>query len=178
VLLLLGVSLALNVRLGWEVRGLRADARNAPGRSDLAIGVTVPPLTVKDLAKNDTVLDCTRAGKPTVLYVFTPACGWCRKNLPNIRALAASRGDRFAFVGVSLSDLGLRDYVEANKLAFEVYSSPARETIEAYRLGSTPQTIVVGSNGTVIRNWIGAYRGDVQEDVERFFNVKLPTDRE
>lgn len=41
-------------------------------------------------------------------------------------------------------------------------------------LGSTPQTIVVGSDGRVVENWLGAYTGDTLVAIENFFLVEMP----
>lgn len=43
-----------------------------------------------------------------------------------------------------------------------------------YKLGATPQTIVVSPEGKVIKNWMGAYSGDKAREVEEYFNVRLP----
>ena len=44
----------------------------------------------------------------------------------------------------------------------------------AYRLSGTPQTIVVSSRGEVMKNWNGAYVGDVKHEVESYFGIILP----
>jgi hypothetical protein len=43
-----------------------------------------------------------------------------------------------------------------------------------YKLGGTPQTIVVSPQGQVTRIWSGAFAEDLQREVEDYFSVKLP----
>ena len=64
--------------------------------------------------------------------------------------------------------------LDAQKLSFPVYSALSPETIKALGLGGTPQTIVVSTDGKVIKNWMGAYTETIQPEVETFFGVRLP----
>jgi hypothetical protein len=43
-----------------------------------------------------------------------------------------------------------------------------------YGLGSTPETIVISSQGKVVERWLGAYEGGTKRDMERFFSANLP----
>ena len=52
------------------------------------------------------------------------------------------------------------------------------ETLKTYKLGSTPQTIVISPEGKVLQDWVGAYVGDQKSQVEAFFQVTLPGLRE
>jgi len=173
LILVLGGSLALNVRLGWKLRGLESTVAGLRTPYRLPSGVTLPPIPATDLGGKPAVI--TYAGyPPTVLYVFAPPCRWCARNLANIQALASARGGTYRFVGLSLSDTGLREYVAANNLRFPVYTRVAPEAIRALRLGGTPHTLVVSSEGKLLKNWVGAYGNDLQREIERYFDVRLP----
>jgi hypothetical protein len=50
--------------------------------------------------------------------------------------------------------------------------------VKNYKLGSTPQTIVISPEAKVLQDWIGAYVGDQKSQVEAFFHVSLPGLRE
>jgi len=78
----------------------------------------------------------------------------------------------------SLSDETLPGYVAKNDLKLPVYSGRSPETLKTYKLRSTPQTIVIASDGGVLQDWMGAYAGDQQKQVEAFFHVSLPGLRE
>ena len=81
---------------------------------------------------------------------------------------------QYRFIGLSLSDEALQEYVAKNDLKLPVYSGLSPETLKTYKLGSTPQTIVISPEGKVLQNWAGAYVGDQKTQVEAFFRVSLP----
>jgi len=56
----------------------------------------------------------------------------------------------------------------------QVYTDLSDDTKKAYKMGGTPQTIVVSSDGQVLQNWNGAYTGEQQKQVEEFFGITLP----
>lgn len=92
----------------------------------------------------------------------------------NMRALVKNTGDKYRFVGLSLSSDKLIDYVKENKLEFPIYTDLPILTMREYKLGGTPQTIVVSPQGQVTRIWSGAFAEDLQREVEDYFSVKLP----
>jgi len=68
----------------------------------------------------------------------------------------------------------LAEYVAKNELKLPVYCSLSSETLKTYKLGSTPQTIVISPEGKVVQDWVGAYVGEQKSQVEAFFHVNLP----
>jgi hypothetical protein len=164
-------SLSLNVYLGWK---LQRPAATEAGRAEpVAIGTRIPVLTAKDEAGRDVTIDWAADSRTTVLYVFSPSCQWCRRNLPNIGTLVKEQSFVYRFVGLSLSDIGLAEFVAQGRLPFPIYR-PSQEGRASLGLGSTPETIVVSRNGTVLKAWLGAYASPRLRDVEGFFRVKLP----
>jgi len=145
----LAVSVCVNILLAWRVRSLS-------GKS--------------------VVVDYSRSAKPTVLYIFTPTCVWCRRNLRNLRELAKGISRQYTVVGVSLTREGLGDYVASSGFPAEIVADIPPSVVMDYRLGGTPQTIVVSGAGRVLKNWRGAYGGRVKAEVEGFFGVRLPDD--
>jgi hypothetical protein len=75
---------------------------------------------------------------------------------------------QYRFVGLSLSDTGLTEYVTKNELEFPIYAGLSPETIKSYKLGGTPQTIVISPEGKVLQDWAGAYG---QIHVKERFNL-------
>ena len=98
--------------------------------------------------------------------------------MDNLKALVDNASGQYRFIGLSLSKEGLAAYIEKNELKLPVYSGLSAETLKAYRLGSTPQTIVVSPEGRVLQDWVGAYVGEQKSQVEAFFHVRLPGLRE
>lgn len=175
LLLLLIASLSLNVFLAWRLKAKTpAPPPQAPTAHKLSLNEDVPPLVVKNLSGKLETIRYSDSAQPTVLYVFSPSCKWCERNNPNVTAVANAKTASFRFVGLSLSDFELADYVKAQKISFPVYSSPSGEMIEQLGFSETPQLIVISPEGKVIKSWTGAFVAGVAQDVEGFFDVHLP----
>ncbi len=170
LLLLLVASLSLNVYLGWKVKqgGVNPDTAKAVS------GMKVDPITAVDLDGKPFTIAYNGINKPTVFYVITPSCIWCRRNQANVNKLADAKANDFRFVGLSLAESGLKKYVEEHHLRFPVYARLPAETVESLGLGSTPQTIVVSPEGEILKVWKGAYIEDLRPEVEAYFGIQLP----
>ena len=81
---------------------------------------------------------------------------------------------RYRIVGISLTQEGLSDFVASHGMTFPVYSGLSPSMIKTYRLGSTPETIVVSPKGVVLGSWNGAYVGGTKAAVERFSQSVFP----
>jgi peroxiredoxin len=173
LLILLAASLCLNVFLGLKVNRAGKGRDRRPEPAAQIIGTTVESIAMSDLSNQPTTLTLTGTSSPTVLYVFSPACSWCERNLENIKTLANAKGDAFRFVGISLVDGNLEKYKAQRRLNFQVFKGVSAEDFRKLGLGSTPQTIVISPEGKILKNWVGAF-GDTKEDVEDFFKLKLP----
>ena len=171
---LLVCSLGINMLLARRVIRLQTLVSRMKSESRLVQGDKVPPITARDLQGRTAVLDYAGTDLPTVLFVITPNCGWCTKNIMNMRTLAANASDRYRFVGLSLESDKLVDYVTQNKLEFPVYTELPLMPMKQYKLGGTPQTIIVSPTGEVLKVWSGAFAENLQKDVESYFGVTLP----
>jgi len=47
--------------------------------------------------------------------------------------------------------------------------------VSAYKLRNTPETIVILPDYKIAAVWSGIYANAVQQDMERFFSISLPT---
>lgn len=175
---LLVISAGLNVGLTYRLRQFldmqEAQLERLEARR-LKAGTAVPSLDLQkvgaDVVETISYADVSR---PTVLYVLSPACGWCARNENSVRQLVATKGDEYRFIGVSLMDEGVKEYAAAHDLDIPLYTGISEEAKKAYKMGGTPQTIVVSPKGVVLANWNGAYLGKQKEAVEDFFKVRLP----
>ncbi len=174
--ILLAGSVCVNVLLMWRVQSLRNRVEYLTQDRLLAVNSSVSAISARDLDGKPFVLDYSKNAKPTLLYIFSPTCGWCRRNLRNLGELLRTTSEKYTAVGVSLTRDGLGEYVAANSLPMQVIADIPPSTVMDYRLGGTPQTIVVSREGRVLKNWRGAYGGPVKAEVESFFGVHLPDD--
>ncbi|HLM55533.1 MAG TPA: hypothetical protein VK422_05350 [Pyrinomonadaceae bacterium] len=169
---LLCVSVILNlvlasqvIRLGRAPKGLTTEAR-------LEVGAAAPAIAARTLRGEPVSVGGNDL--PLILYVFTPRCVWCARNLDNAKALAAATKGRYNFVALSLEDEGVEDYVARHAIGFTVYRGVSAESRAGYLLGRTPQTIAVSAAGRVEKNWVGAYGPEIESQVEAYFQTTLP----
>jgi len=167
VLILVAIaSVSVNIMQARKISSLR-------GQDSAETGIRAEPIIAKDLDGRTTRIE--GAGElPAVFYVFSPQCGWCERNWPGVQALTGQLRGRYRVVGLSLGSRGTAELVTRKPLALPVLADPSAETVRAYKLASTPQTIAVSRDGRVERVWEGAYDGTVQKEIERYFGVSLP----
>jgi peroxiredoxin len=171
---LLTASVILNVFLARKIGRLDRSFSAAESLQNLTVGTSVPPFEAKDLNGNKAVISYSDSQKPTIIYIFTPQCMWCTRNLDNIKALSGSVTENYKIMGVSLTSEDLTDYLAKNQFHFPIYTEPSTGTKTNYKLGVTPKTIVVSPGGQVLKTWNGAYEGDLKSEIENFFHVHLP----
>jgi len=174
LLLLLLASLSLNVYLGWKVKQTPTASSVPPITARISPGLKVDPVTAVGLDGKQLTIAFDTTDKPTVFYVVSPSCIWCERNKANIGTLTATKGNDFRFIGLSLAESGLKEYVDRHHLNFPMYTRLTSGTISSLGLGGTPQTIVISPDGRVLKNWIGAYTEQLQPEVESYFGIQLP----
>ncbi len=167
VLVLLAMSLGLNVYL--------VSRHSSQPSSNLTTGTRVPTLVLQGVNRPKTVIDWTSNRKPVAIYVFTPSCIWCKRNLANIKAIADAHLSDYQLVGISLSSEGLEEYLKNNLLSFPIYIKPEETNGRTFVIGTTtPQTLIIGTDGRVRDVWLGAYGPDLQKRIEATLKVQLP----
>jgi hypothetical protein len=97
------ISVTVNVLLARKIRGL--DNAQSARMADrlLEVGTTVPPITGKRLDGGSGQISYQGTPQPTVLYVFTPTCMWCARNLSNLKTRLANDSDHYRFIALALS---------------------------------------------------------------------------
>ena len=174
---LLCLSSLVNVGLGRKVQVLQRAMRASIAKASAPdiVGARLISLSVKDIEGRSKYLAIDTAAAPLFIYVFRPTCGWCAKNLANIKALDGSlrSSNKGQVIGLSLDDQGLKTYIQSAQLPFPVYTDLASADIARLGLGGTPQTIVV-SHGTVVHNWRGAYSGALLKEIDSTLGMTLP----
>ncbi len=172
---LLICSMFLNVFLGWQIRRIRQTyAGNLSAKAIDITGTVIPKIEVSSLDGKPSIIDFVADTRPTVLYVFHPKCGWCARNLDNLKTLVRDRQGSYQFIGLSLDDPTLKQYVESSDMGFPAYKVSSYRDVPALRLRGTPETIVIAPGGKVEKVWDGAYVGSQKKSVESYFAVKLP----
>jgi hypothetical protein len=171
ILVLLGLSLGLNAYLAAKVRVLPRVAQ-----ATLAAGAMAPRLRVEDVNGRRIVLDWAGALKPTILYIFTPACVWCQRNNASLNLFVSSQKSAYRIVGLSLTDGGLKNYIDKYKIEYDaVYANPLTFNNQQSFQAVTPTTILISKDGVMENVWQGAYTGAVKRQIEEKFGIQFPT---
>jgi peroxiredoxin len=173
VFVILVGSVVMNVMFAHRLREFN-HLLGKTSEQALKPGTLVAPFDAVDLQGQTQTVVYNNVAKPTVLYIFTPPCSWCARNMSNFKELVARREGEYRFIGVSLSREDLPEYVAKNELRIPIYSGLSKEMQRAYKLGGTPQTIVVSPEGRILQDWVGAYVGSQKSQVEAFFRLSLP----
>jgi hypothetical protein len=169
VLVVLGVSLSFNL---YFVLGSRLFTQATP--PDFVTGANVPILRGEDLKGAQVEINWGSDARPTIVYIFSPSCVWCTRNIPNIRALDQSQSGAYRLIGISLSRDGLNKYVTDNSLQFPVYTNVRDPNGRPFAAKSTPETITVSPAGKITDVWRGAYDSRLQKRIESKWGVHLP----
>jgi len=166
---LLLASVLLNVGLSLKVRQLRGELRPTS-----FVGGAIAPTADLGGVNGGKIHLAFPQYRPVLLYWFSPACGWCQTNLPNLKALAAQSNGRYTLLPVSSADkVDILRYVQREKVQFPVYTIDAA-VAKQYRLDGTPATLLLSPSGTLEKRWTGAYSPSSLEDIERTLTVRLP----
>lgn len=145
----------------------------------------LPLIPIKENAKLPAVLQLLDAdgkpaqlafngSQPTVLYVFSPLCPWCKRNEANVQALVAAAGSRYRIVGISTISTDLKQYIADGHAPFPVYQLKSQDQMRQLGLTGTPETLVVDPDAKVEKVWAGAYLDPAKEQVEKYFGLTLP----
>jgi peroxiredoxin len=171
---LLALSLILNILLASEVSSLRKAVLATKAETRLNVGTEVPIIQGHSVDGRKEVLNYGAFTTPVVLYVFTPQCKWCKKNLDNLHKLIDNSGANYHVVGLALTSMGLKDYLDKEHLLFPVYTDLDESTKFIYHLGGTPQTIIVSPEAKILKVWTGAYQDSIRGEIEAYLKIQLP----
>ena len=174
----LALSVAINVWLSHRVYGLQALVHGMTARPALVAGDSVPALSLRTADGKEVGIRYADLSTPTVLYILSPTCGWCVRNEESVRQLAQRLGDRVRFVGISLkADTEGSEPTGGSaspSMPFPIYMGLTDTAARQLRLRSTPTTVVISSNGFVLKIWEGAYTGKTKAEIEAHFGILLP----
>jgi len=136
----------------------------------------MPTLQVMSVHDNPSLMRSGPRRLPTVVYVFTPSCVWCKRNLDNALNVEQAAKQKFDFISLSLTKDGLHDYVsQPSHLQNVVYLDPKEPLSGPSSIfDGTPETIVIDTDGRIVKVWYGAFTGSTKSDVEEYFKITLP----
>lgn len=166
---LLAASLGLNLFLGVKLNRGPVVATPAEGFKK---GDVIPPTKVKSMEGREEVIGFV-GSRPSIVYVFSPSCGWCNRNMPALESLESSVGSNYRFIGVAIAQMGAAEFVERHHVRFPTYFLSTANDPFATKVPAVPQTLLVSEKGVVLETWSGAYMGLAKLAIESYFNVTL-----
>ncbi|MFQ5968081.1 MAG: TlpA family protein disulfide reductase [Acidimicrobiia bacterium] len=98
-------------------------------------------------------------GRPVLLYFWFPSCPPCRAEMPEINRVADTTPG-VIFVGVGLPVIDTREqaaaFAEEMNVKYPIGWDETESIAAAYGVARLPQTWVIGSDGRIVRTYIGA----------------------
>jgi cytochrome c biogenesis protein CcmG, thiol:disulfide interchange protein DsbE len=128
----------------------------------VGVGSKAPPFTAKTIDGPPTVKSIeSYRGEVVLLNVWATWCAPCRIEMPSIEALHERYGPKgLRVVGVSIdepgNEKGIRAFRDEFHLTFEVLYDPDRTITRAYQTTGAPQTFLIGRDGVIRKEVIGA----------------------
>ena len=165
---LLILSVGVNVLQAQKIRTMTSPA----GRNGALVGTKALPFEART-PEGRQVRVAFDAGLPTVLYYFSPTCGWCDRNWNNLEALVAGATGRYRVVAVTAAE-DMKAYADKHRLGVDLLEGVPEDTLRAYGFTATPHTVVVDGSGLVTHEWRGAFMNGIAEQIEDLFGLLLP----
>ena len=137
--------------------------------NSVAVGAQLEYLDVAGESGRRESVELRSSALPTVLFVYSDSCAWCRRTLPAFAALARERSSEYRFVALCI---GMQSLVVDAPVA--TYTAPAKATAEMLKATTVPQTLLIGKDGKVLQVWVGAYVKATRRSVEEYFRLRLP----
>lgn len=170
----IGLLLFLNVTQALRIRYLETQARLGDSVNLSNIGSAMSSFRAKDLSGRPATVNLKGSGRPTLLYVFSPSCIWCLRNETAFESLFRQARSNYTVIGLSLDNENLARFASSHGMAMPIYSDLDPGFVQRYRLGATPETLVVSPGGHIVQDWLGAYLGNTADAMRQFFRIRLP----
>ncbi|MBK9169129.1 MAG: hypothetical protein IPM24_16925 [Bryobacterales bacterium] len=170
---LTAISAAANYFLVAHSRSLKNTVATLNRERRLNEGDLIEAIEIVDVSGSIRKVHFEGAERPSILYVFSPGCRWSKRNQTNMNFLAMAKSSSYQFLGLSITSEGLGVFVDAHNPPYEIGIGPLGSGGSALSRGGVPQTAAIGTDGKVVRYWMGAYTPGIRHDVESFFGVAL-----
>lgn len=164
LLLVLTISLSLNVVLCWERSALLGQSHPTV----VGVGTRLRFLPVRDFHGNVTRIMFNGVPR-TFVYVMSPSCMYCKQNYASVLQVA-QKLQQVRLLGVVApgtsagADFTLHDY------PFPMFVAQTETT--ALGFGTTPQLLLVASDGRVEKRWLGVWSPTTIKEIIRAAQAK------
>jgi peroxiredoxin len=122
-----------------------------PAAPVLAAGNKLAVVPLISLTGDRLELRPPAAGRPILLFIFSPTCSICHATLPTWKELyQAAQAAGIEVLSLSVLDPSrTAQYVDANQVPWNVYSLAGNDAIVTLGVERVPTTLVLDGNGTI-----------------------------
>ena len=149
------VLLWTNHRLQVDNADLHAQLENLASLKGPAPGSTIATLRGQAISGEDLSLNLADRRSNTLLFIFSPVCKFCKENLSNWQTLmSVAKPDRVVWADVTGKvDATYQATASIPPAASIIRLNPEERTL--YAFDSTPTTVLLSKDGTVIWRYAG-----------------------
>lgn len=168
----------LNGKADWiSEQQLKKIKERADALEPLLIGKKAPNIIVKDTAQKNYLQLYDVQAKYTIVYIWSPECGHCKKSTPVLKKLYdkyKSEGLKVFAVGNDFENDKWIEFIKKNKLDFingsdgGEFTSNFRHTYDVY---STPQTYLLDKDKKIIIKKVEI------EELDKFLDQLIKEDK-
>ncbi len=159
------LMLLANALLLYRLHTQKQDLETWRKAAELPTGIALSALRGVDLAGHPLTLPNTN--KRTLLLVFSTSCEYCEANWPNWRRLIREKPGGLDVALIDVSSTVNSGYLARHGvLGYPVMRATEPQTVVLYRLGPTPQTVLIEPGGVIGGVWTGGLRGRGMKEVE------------
>jgi cytochrome c biogenesis protein CcmG, thiol:disulfide interchange protein DsbE len=130
------------------------------------VGSTAPDFTIKDSDRTVALHDLR--GKIVVLNFWAAHCGPCVEEMPSLVQLQRRMGSKIVVlgVGVDTTDRDYHSFLRDHNIDFLTVRDADKSSYLLYGATGYPETMIIDSNGTVRRKFVGPINWTNPEIIE------------
>jgi peroxiredoxin len=116
----------------------------------------------------------SRESRPILLFIFSPTCSVCTRNIPIWKDLFDEAKTRSVeVIGISVLDtVRTAQYVNQHQLPWDVFCTAGWDGVRALRVERIPMTLLIGGSGAVTEAMRGMLSDEQRETVVKFLDGK------
>lgn len=116
------------------------------------IGALAPDFTALDLQGNKAALNDLISQKPVLLIFWATWCGYCAKELPDLKTFTKNRQNQIQVVTIASGEVKstVNDYVKEKDVNFMMLLDEKKEIWNTYLVRGTPSHFLINKQGEIV----------------------------